>query len=312
MPELAFACPDCRGALSREGMRLLCHNGHEFAVRNGMYHLLPKSLTPLTASEAAYHAEGKTTWAEQNQIETLRNVHFHRSFLREIANRCTATSCLLEIGGGIGFDLNLFLQLKPDFETYVFSEVSQELVAYAAGEVKSDRVIYSALDAQRIPFAEGQFDCVFVVAALHHLPDASAGLQEMARVTKRGGFICCGIEPNRWWLSALKQSRWLLRKVLPEKDHSLADEQALGLRPRDYVDLGRANQLRLLWFEPVWFLCGFIHYGLELAYRLFRLQRRIRLPVIVERFVVQIDNILLRLPGIRNLSWHNSVIYQKL
>lgn len=178
--------------------------------------------------------------------------------------------------------------------------------------MNAGKIVFCTLDAQRIPFADGQFDCVFMIAALHHLPDISSTLDEITRVTKAGGVICCGMEPNRWWLSALEKTRWLFRKVFPQKDHSAADEQATGLCFQDFVRMAAANKLRILRFEPVWLLCGFVHYGLEFVYRLFRMKKRIRLPVIVERFMVQIDSLLLWLPGIQRLSWHNSIIYQKL
>ena len=309
---LTFACPECRGTLKRTDMTLSCKNRHVYPIRGGVHELLPKSVSALTVEEARYHAEQKTTWAEQNQIETLRNLQYHRSLLRVIADRSIATSSILEIGGGIGFDLELFLEMKPEFENYIFSEVSEELVAYVASRFKSPNITCCTLDAQRIPFADGQFDCVFMIAALHHLPDIGGTLNEMARVTKVGGVICCGIEPSRWWLKLLGRLKWLIRALLPQKEHSAADEQADGLSARDFVRFGEMNKLRLLRCEPVWLFCGFIHYGLEFVYRFFRLKKRIRLPIVLEKFIVQTDSMLLRFPGIRNLSWHNSVIYQKL
>lgn len=42
-------------------------------------------------------------------------------------------------------------------------------------------------DARRLPFADASLDVVFAAGLLHHLPDAEAGLAELARVTKPGG-----------------------------------------------------------------------------------------------------------------------------
>lgn len=206
--------------------------------------------------------------------------------------------------------MKLFLQVIRDFQVYVFSEVSLEIVAVAELEATGDDIVCT-LDAQRIPFADYQFDCVFMVAAFHHLPDMNKALSEIARVTKSGGFIAFGIEPNRWWLALLKRSRRLLRAMIPEKTHSAADEEALGLGRTDFEKLANRHNLKILYLEPVWLLCGYLHYGLEFLHRVLRLKKRLKLPVVLEHLVVLIDKILLTIPGISRFSWHNSVVYQK-
>jgi ubiquinone/menaquinone biosynthesis C-methylase UbiE len=268
-------------------------------------------LSALTAEEGRYHAEQKETWIEQNQIGAVRNLDAHRSFLRLIADQCNRSSRILEIGGGVGFDMKLFLQMIRDFQVYVFSEVSLELIAFAELEATADNIVFCTLDAQRIPFADNQFDCVFMVAAFHHLPDMNQALSEVARVTKSGGFIAFGIEPNRWWLTLLRRSRWLLRAILPRKTHSAADEEAVGLARADFEDLRNKHNLQIIRLEPVWFLCGYLHYGLEVLHRVLRLKKRLQLPAVVERLFVAADKILLAVPGIKRFSWHNSVLFQK-
>lgn len=307
---LRLRCPECRERLSPENV-LRCPNGHEYHNKGPLLDLLPKSITPLTIEEGRYHAEQRTTWEEQNQIQAERNVAFHQSFLRLIAQRCHGSSQILELGGGVGFDLKLFLRMVDEFQLYVFSEVSMELLDSAHREVGSEKVVYCTTDAQCIPFEDGEFDAVFMVAALHHLPDMDAALSEIGRVTKCGGIIAFGIEPNRWWLTLLKKMRVLLRVVLPKKDHSAADEEAPGLNRSDFERLAAKHGLKIEHFEPVWLLCGFVHYGLELFYRSFRLKRRLRLPAAVERLIIFADRALLTIPGIREFSWHNSVVYQK-
>lgn len=46
-----------------------------------------------------------------------------------------------------------------------------------------------AADAEYLPFADGQFDLVFAVAALHHALDLPQMISEMARVCKAGGTV---------------------------------------------------------------------------------------------------------------------------
>jgi SAM-dependent methyltransferase len=311
MRPFAFICPECRAPLSALDSILVCDNEHTFPYRNGMYELLPRAVSALTAQEAKYHAEQKETWVEQNQLHAVRNLHFHQSFIKALAVRCGAASRILEIGGGVGFDLKLFLEANPEFDAYVFSEISDELVTFAASETRCSRVTFCTLDAQRVPFAEHQFDCVFMVAALHHFPNVTEILNEMVRVVKPGGLIGFGLEPSRWWLKLLRNMRWLIRSVSPHKEHSAADEEATGLDFEDYQNLAERHHLKILWSEPVWLICGFVHYGLEFVYRILRLPKRVRLPVILERSLIKIDSGLLSIPGFRRLCWHRSVVYRK-
>ena len=44
-------------------------------------------------------------------------------------------------------------------------------------------------DAAALPFEDGAFDLVIAMHMLYHLPDPAAGIAEMARVLKPGGFL---------------------------------------------------------------------------------------------------------------------------
>lgn len=52
-------------------------------------------------------------------------------------------------------------------------------------------------DGERLPFADGSFDLVFCVAALHHALDLHAMVQEMARVARRGAVVAALNEGTR-------------------------------------------------------------------------------------------------------------------
>jgi SAM-dependent methyltransferase len=311
VPQVEFACPECCSALVVTGTELRCGNAHRFVVAQGVYHLLPASVSPLALEDAHYHGAQKESWIEQSQVGTYRNTYFHRSVLGAIAAKSTSASNILEIGGGVGFDLSLFLAMKPQFRSYVFSEISSELVADVAARLGSSRIVCCTVDAQHLPFPDDYFDCVFMMATLHHLQDTLAALRELVRVTRAGGLVCCGMEPNAWWLRLLASTKSLWRGLLPRRSHSPADEEADGLGIRELHRIGESVGLRVGRLEPVWFLSGFAHYGLEFLFRLLRLKQRIRLPLIVERILVDADRLLLKLPGLRHLSWHYSVIYEK-
>jgi len=52
-------------------------------------------------------------------------------------------------------------------------------------------------DGEHLPFADGAFDLVYCVAALHHALDLSRMVSELARVTRRGGVVAALNEGTR-------------------------------------------------------------------------------------------------------------------
>jgi SAM-dependent methyltransferase len=67
------------------------------------------------------------------------------------------------------------------------------------------RARFTAADARRLPFVDGAFESTFCVAMLQHVTDLAMAVQELARVTKRGGRVLA-VEPDnsaRYWYSSL-------------------------------------------------------------------------------------------------------------
>ena len=268
-------------------------------------------MAEITTNDAVYHSTQKEIWVELNQISTLRNLYFHRRIIEQISTRSSEESNILELGGGAGFDLQLFFGKKPLFCNYLFSEISKDMATFVRRLVDNPSIIYCCIDAQRIPLGDNQFDFVYQVATSHHLPNIIAGLEEIVRVTKTGGFIILGIEPNKLWSQLLSKVKPHIRRMTPQKSHSPADEEAVGFYIKDFKQFAEFYHLRLVEIEPVWFFCGFIHYGFEFIYRFFRLIRRTQLPPLVEMMFISLDKLLSFIPGSKNLFCHFSVIYQK-
>ena len=307
---ISLICPECKQDLIVNANRLSCPNEHVFYINDSIYNLMPKSVNEIVKGDAIYHEAQKETWIEQNQINSLRNLYYHKKIISFIANKSDNNSNILEVGGGVGFDLDIFLKNKPSFQNYIFSEISLPLSQYVYKKIKDDKITYCCIDAHNIPFKEDQFDFVYMAATFHHFYDVDAALKEIVRVANKGGYIILGIEPNKWAKYIYKMKN-ILFKILPYKNISPADDKASGLAIGDYKRIGIIYNLNLVKIEPVWLFCGFIHYGLEFIYRLFRLKNRIKLPNIIENIFIHIDNYLALIPGLKNLFWHYTVIYQK-
>lgn len=95
---------------------------------------------------------------------------------------------ILDIGCGKGFLLYDFTLAVPGVEVYGI-DVSQYAIDNSKEEIR-DRL--TACSATKLPFADGEFDFVFSINALHnlHCYDLDAALREMQRVGKKNRYIC--------------------------------------------------------------------------------------------------------------------------
>ncbi|MGI8421442.1 MAG: class I SAM-dependent methyltransferase [Gaiellaceae bacterium] len=95
-------------------------------------------------------------------------------------------SRVLEVGCGTG---ELAERIQRELgATVVAVDLSPRMVSLAA-----ERGIDARLaDAQELPFADGEFDCVVAGWVLYHLPDVDRGISELVRVLEPGGTFVAG------------------------------------------------------------------------------------------------------------------------
>lgn len=307
-----FICPKCKTALTEEEGWIICEKNHRFAVRDGIYDFLPENMNLITEADAAYHASIKDEWIDLNQIVTLRNIYYHLQIVDFVKNKSNSETNILEIGGGVGFDLGLLINRNPLFNNYIFSEISHEMTSYVKGIINDDKVIYCNIDARYLPFSKNSLDIAYMIATLHHFPEIESTFYEIVQIVKPGGYIVCGIEPNKKLIHVCNLLKKPLKRLLGfHKDSSLADEKAEGFDTNDFISLAMRHNLRIDHIEPVFFFCGFFHQILELVYRLWRLKKRLRLPLFFERILIKADLTLFRFSFFRKISWHYSVFFQK-
>ncbi len=151
-----------------------------------------------------------------------RCVNYARSRFAHIAGRDGwPYPRALEIGCGTGFFL-LNLKLAGVLDDGHVTDLSPGMVAvaqrnaYALGFEVTGRVA----DAERLPYADGEFDLVVGHAVLHHIPDVELALREVLRVLRPGGRFVFAGEPTRWgdyvarrlsratWWTTTRVTRW--------------------------------------------------------------------------------------------------------
>lgn len=276
--------------------------------------LLPDAMEEVTVKDAEYHSDSRERWVENNQMLTERNLNAHHRVIDEVTRELGDDAVILELAGGVGFDADLFLQRTGQFSCYILSELSPSMLEYAREKnrlLAENPVVLCCLDANQILIGDSQVDVVYTVAALHHFPHLDRSIREMDRVLKPGGRVVFGIEPNFFWMQTITRFRPVYRRLFPSKAHSAADEVADGFVVGDFARIAALTGWELEKVLPGWFFTGFAHYALETIFRVFRLRRRLRLPLAIERLLLLADKGVLRLPFLRPFAWHYTAVFRK-
>ena len=96
---------------------------------------------------------------------------------------------LLEVGSGSGIDSAEFGRNGAEVISLDFTETGTTATRDTLTEAGLASNVVRA-DAQRLPFRDGAFDCVYSFGVLHHIPDAPRIVGEISRVmTPDGDFI---------------------------------------------------------------------------------------------------------------------------
>ena len=128
---------------------------------------------------------------------------------------------VLDLGCGNGRFFRFFNEKKAD---YIGADFSSELIEIAKKENPEGR--FKKADALDVPFQENQFDKVYSIAVLHHIPSKGLRmtfLKETRRVLKPGGIfvLTCWKLPLKRTLSLNLKS--LVMKIFGKKDMDKGD-----------------------------------------------------------------------------------------
>lgn len=314
-------CPNCRGGIEPgvapdEVRCAVCAS--RFGVAGGVIVLLPDTLGAIERAEVRYwdergqrEAEGLDPFFDDNYPARDRYGMYH--YLRDLRS-VAKHDPILEVGCGL-VPKSLYLALFEGYQDVTVSDISSvQLVEnrrLCERKGIAGRVAHVAADAATLPFADGIFAAVMVHAALHHVPEPTAALREMARCLRPGGLIVVGHEPNRSVHRVIRRIGDGVR--LTEKHrrqtYSEADEETDGLSAKELT-----RELREMGFTPVamvphWLVMGLFAGGRGVIRNLTgkhpRVLDRLRGPVRA------LDGALGRVPLVRNGGFHFSLVMRK-
>ena len=142
---------------------------------------------------------------------------------------------VIDVGCGIGRALPPLRQAVGPDGAVVAVDLTPEMLAEARPASQAARAALVLADARRLPVADASADAVFAAGLVNHLPDAEAGLAELARVTRPGGRLVLFHPSGRAALAARHG-----RTLSPDEPLSAAplrrSTQATGWRLAAYDD----------------------------------------------------------------------------
>lgn len=209
-------CPVCRGRLDAGSNGLRCGGcGAEFAIEDAIPRMLDDRLPGIAAKRR--EVEGWVAMAkEQGWYEPDDEVDAVLPYVcRDLgwddrtwrANEHSFSLLLgyvrpgmrvLEVGAAKAWAAQ---HLVPRGVEYVATDIlADPKVGLGRGAFYEQRAGPFArvqADGEHLPFADGAFDLVYCVAALHHALDLRRMVSELARVTRRGGIVAALNEGTR-------------------------------------------------------------------------------------------------------------------
>ncbi len=264
-------------------------------------------MSELAHEEADHHDYDDEDPIAVHQLDAWRNLFYHK-LIWEKLRTLPKSSTLLEVGAGSGYDAQNFIQ---DYEL-VLTDVSPKTLYRLRDRLKKDSVqkliepLYIACDGEHLPFANVQFDGVYMIATFHHFDQYGRALSECARVLKSDGLLLLGIEPNKTYFKPLKYIQKVLYRLSHTDPHHIshADAKMEGFTKGQFEALFRNGEWADVEIRPMWLFAGWLHYFLEFIFRAFKLKNRIRLPLRFEKALVAFDEFLFHIPGVKFFCWH--------
>ena len=143
---------------------------------------------------------------------------------------------VLDVGSGTGALTNAVAKVAPS-SRIIGIDPAEAYVAFAQTTHPGDRIRFEVGDAQQLRFADGSFDRTLSLLVLNFVPDPAKALEEMVRVTRRGGTISGAV----WDYG---QGMEMLRVFW---DEAVALNPAADSRDERHMPLSRTGELDALW-----------------------------------------------------------------
>lgn len=176
-------------------------------------------------------------------------VHAQGEDLQQLATLVQGQSQarVLDLGCGAG---HVAFHVAPYVANVIACDLAQEMltvVEQGALERKLGNIRTQAAAAEKLPFADGEFDIVISRFSAHHWRDVGAGLREARRVLKPGGQLAIVdiVSPGHPLLDTWLQTVEVLRDTSHVRDYSVAEWSRLLAEAGLIVEDVKLRRLRM-------------------------------------------------------------------
>lgn len=145
---------------------------------------------------------------------------------------------VLDVGSGTGALATAVAAVAPS-SRIIGVDPAESYVAFARTRHAGDRIRFEVGDGRQLWFADGRFDRTLSLLVLNFVPDPAKALDEMIRVTRRGGMVAGAV----WDYG---QGMEMLRVFW---DEAVAINPAADARDERRMPLSRMGELGALWSE---------------------------------------------------------------
>ncbi len=132
---------------------------------------------------------------------------------------------VLDIAGGSGDLSKRFANKVGPTGEVVLTDINASMLGVGRDRLLDEGIAAPAVqcDAEKLPFAEGYFDCVIVAFGLRNMTHKDVALQEMQRVLKPGGRLLV-LEFSKVWSPLEKAYDLYSFKLLPMMGKLIAND----------------------------------------------------------------------------------------
>lgn len=314
-----LACPLCKGSLKNTGRNQVeCQSCKTvYPLDDGIPILLHPQLDKFKMLEAEFHSNEANEFAERHMKFSYRVSRYHEDYLA-CFSACQKGSVVLEVSGGGGLEA---VQLKKMGLIVIESDIAVGMVKRArkraTDQGQDTHSVFVVCDAELLPCRDQSLDAVLIVGALHHLPSPERFFSAAKRALKPGGLLVIGFEPNRWpYFTVIPVLRLLNRLLHPHRninpgETSIGDMETTGFVEADFERFLRAEGLKKMCLQRIWYLGGFVQFAVSYINKRRSVERLIDLPHALQRALVACDDFLSRIPLLRRLCWHWTLVAQR-
>lgn len=284
----------------------LPHSGETVQYRNGHYYgtrtvsQIPESdgillFTPHPASHTSISQQQHYDKIAKAYLENLEyphtkeyNQYLDNAFIGATHDQHLGVAAELCCGSGEAFSL-----LKSQIDIGIGIDISHNMLIKARTSHPEANFCFTQADVTQLPIKDNCIDTVLILGGIHHVPDRDQLFKEVYRVLKPGGKFFWREPVSDFFLW-----RWL-RAIIYRLSPMLEHESERPLEYPETAPVLARNGLRLIRWDTL----GFIGFCLLMNSDVLYFNRWFRfIPGIkrITRFFIKLDQLMLRIPGLRN------------